>query len=295
MGFIKKIRLFILALEGELIKLFIRCRLLKIPHLKHNSSENQDKVTVSLTSYGRRVSSTVYYTLISLLRQTHKPSRILLWLDKNEWSIDSIPKRLKDLVEKGIEIKFCENIKSYKKLIPTLIENRNTNIITVDDDIFYPRELVEEFLKMHHKYPNNIISNVGHKLKFKNGKLLPYNEWELDTNILCSIIFPTGAGGVLYPAHSLNTEITDEKIFMKLAPNADDVWFFFMAYLNRTKVIKCDTNLELIPVDLFYQKFHIGSSLRDTNCGLSHNDLQIRNVMKHYKISDTDLELFCKS
>ena len=293
MKYLNKLKLLLSAIEGEIVKLLIDFGLIRIPSLIKSSLDNSPSLIISLTSYGRRVRHTVFYTLVSLLRQSNKQVRIILWLDQDEWSMESIPSKLRRLIDKGIEIKFCNNIMSYKKLIPTLQEYPDSNIITVDDDIYYPKTLISEFLRMNNRYPNTIISNACHKLKFCDGHLAPYNDWELDTTTLDMEIFPTGAGGVFYPINSLYKDVIKDDVFMKLAPKADDVWFFFMAYLNRTRSIKCDRDIRLIPVDLFYQKFHKGSSLRDSNCGQSQNDFQINNVMNYYNISVADLESFC--
>ena len=294
MKYIKKFKLLLLALKGEIIKLCIDCSLVRIPSLIKDSLDCSPSLIISLTSYGRRVRHTVFYTLVSLLRQSNKHIRIILWLDKDEWSMESIPLKLRRLIDKGIEIKFCSNIRSYKKLIPTLQLYPECNIITVDDDIYYHKTLISEFLSMNNRFPNTIISNACHKIKFFDGRLAPYNDWELDTTTLNEEIFPTGAGGVFYPINALYEDVLKDDLFMKLAPKADDVWFFFMGYLKRTRSIKSDKKVDMIPVDLFYQKFHKGSSLRDSNCGESQNDIQIRTVMKFYNISAADLESFCK-
>ena len=42
---------------------------------------------------------------------------------------------------------------------------------------------------------------------------------------------------MLYPPHALYKDITDEKLFMELAPTNDDVWFWIMSVLNDTRTI----------------------------------------------------------
>ena len=50
-----------------------------------------------MTSYGRRVAAVLPYTIISLLRQTYKPDRIVLWLDDEHWNDNNLPALLKRL------------------------------------------------------------------------------------------------------------------------------------------------------------------------------------------------------
>ena len=69
--FIYRVWLLLYALLGELYKLLVNLGVLR-PHKLSITNENHPKIIVSLTSYGRRV-NTVYYTIISLLRQTLSP------------------------------------------------------------------------------------------------------------------------------------------------------------------------------------------------------------------------------
>ena len=87
------IRVFIGELKRVLckVKLFI----FKIEPPKHDDNNN---IVVSLTSYGRRVTKTVPYVLYDLLFQSLKPSRIVLWLSKDEFTYETIPCSLKRLI-----------------------------------------------------------------------------------------------------------------------------------------------------------------------------------------------------
>ena len=46
----------------------------------------------------------------------------------------------------------------------------------------------------------------------------------------------TGVGGVLYPPHSLKTEMIDCKIFREMDPTVDDIWFWAAAVENGSKI-----------------------------------------------------------
>ncbi|MBD5132451.1 MAG: glycosyltransferase family 2 protein [Clostridiales bacterium] len=232
----------------------------------------------------------VYYTLISLLRQSRKPDRIILWLD-DKWNDDNLPKRIKSLNEYGVEIKYCEDLKSYKKLIPTLDEVGEEYIITVDDDQYYPRDLVRGLVEAMDSNPHSIYAYHVHKLRFNGNKLLPYNQWELGTkDFTTGIFFPTGIGGIIYKKDLLYKDIDNKNLFMSLAPNADDIWFFFMAFLQGVHCTPIKLSRPILPVDLIYQKMHSNSSLRDSNWGEAQNDKQLSAVMNYYNISSQDIK-----
>lgn len=116
---------------GYIYKWLIDCKVFVIPSLSPNPNINS-KLIVSMTSYGRRVEkSVVYYSLVSILRQTVKPDRIILCLDGIKWNDENLPKKLVSLKKKGVEFLFCEDMRSYTKLIPCLVKYPNDSIITV--------------------------------------------------------------------------------------------------------------------------------------------------------------------
>ena len=72
--------------------------------------DGQSRLIVSLTTYPARISS-VWITVTSLLQQTKKPGKVVLWLAVEQFPDRRIPKSLKRLERRGLEIRFCEDIK----------------------------------------------------------------------------------------------------------------------------------------------------------------------------------------
>lgn len=243
-------------------------------------------ITVSLTTYGRRI-LTVHSTIESLMQQTIKPNRIILWLD-NGFKGTFLPSMLLKLQKRGLEILYCEDIRSYKKLIPTLKMVPDDAIITCDDDVIYSPDMIENLIKDYIADPSKkiVYANVCHKITFnKQGKLNLYRNWIHNTsdNNISELIFPVGVGGVLYPPHSLDIEVLNEKAFTSLAPYGDDIWFKFMSLRNGYACKKVIT-----PTANGYD-FLENIDMRD--CGLAQinnlqnkNDEQIENVIKEYNI-----------
>lgn len=287
-----KLRILFFAIWGELLKLYYKVGLGSIPYGLNRQEERKEKVTVSLTSYGRRVTEVLPYTVISLLRQTFKPDRIILWLDDEHWYEDNLPASLNRLKAHGLTIKYCADIKSYKKLIPTLEAYPDDIIITCDDDIYYRKNMVERLVAAYQKDSAHIYTHRAHRITFTNdGIVEPYNDWEMEIfGVGGRSIFPTGGGGCLYKRSLLYPDICDEELFMRLAPKADDVWFYFMELMQGTEcVVLPDEGYVYILLDVFYQHFHKEASLSATNCKESQNDVQIRNVMKYYNLVGSDL------
>lgn len=242
------------------------------------------RTIVTLTSYGRRVKDVVYYTLVSLLEQDMLPDKIILWLDSDNWSSDNLPIKLKSLQRKGISIRFCEDIKSYKKLIPALEEYPDDILITVDDDMIYHHSFLSKLIYEHNKHPKDIICNLCRfPNKDKNGNLTSYNDW-INETVGCYYM-PIGSWGILYPPHSLHKDVLDRTLFFKLSPTADDIWFWIMGLrVNSSYRVTKHRVLLAYNFDDLYQFLHKGSALTQDNRKNFQNDIQLKNILDYYSI-----------
>lgn len=260
-----------------------------------DKTKNKNNIIVSLTSYGRRVSSNVvYYTILSLLNQSIKPDKIILWLD-NSWNIHNLPKKLKKLITRGLEIRFCEDLKSYKKLIPTLEEYPQATIITVDDDIIYKKNTIKKLIETSKKYPDKIVCNNARFPIPRGWKFETYNNWPENSHSNKDFVMPIGEGGILYPPHTFDREIFNKEIFMSLCPFADDIWFWIMAKRNNKNHIVINPDKKSgYSFDALYQFFHKGSALTHSNSKKNQNDTQLESVMDYYKLVNEDLKNYFK-
>lgn len=198
-----------------------------------NELFNGEEMIVSLTTYGKRI-ETVHLAIESLLQQTLKPNRIILWLSEDEFAGKHLPILLTNMQSRGLEIKYCEDYKSYKKILPALKEFPDATIITFDDDIIYPQDVIEKLYFTHIEYPNDIIFVRGHEITTdKEGNILPYNSWNFETNKpFGKNILPTGGAGCLYPPHCFHKDVLNWDIIKENCPYADDIWLKMMTLLN---------------------------------------------------------------
>ena len=236
----------------------------------------------------------VFYTIASLLRQTIQPSKIVLWLAEDEWNENSIPQKLRKLQEKGVEICYCKDLRSYKKLIPSLEKYPFSTIITVDDDMIYSSDTIETLIAAHERMPNEIICTVARKPIIEKGLPKKYNEWEdslispFDDNSQGVNLFPVGVGGVLYPVGSLHDDVVKEYLFMKYCPLADDIWFWFCGWRKHTVKRFVKKRGNDYSFDSLYQYFHKGSALTHANSQEDQNDVQLKELFRCYNIGEIE-------
>lgn len=190
-------------------------------------------VIISLTTYGLRLQE-VYITLESLLHQTLQPNKIVLSLSDKYNNSFLLPEILKKQTDRGVELLFCKDIRSYTKLLPVLYKYPNAIIITVDDDMIYPCDFVEKLVKSYKEDNSKVHFYYGHTISLDdNGKPTSYDEWVKSPASGSSLFnLPTGVDGILYPPNCFHDDVFNETLFMDLCPFADDLWFKAMTLMK---------------------------------------------------------------
>lgn len=243
-------------------------------------------VVVSLTTYGRRIHS-VWMAILSIMEQTMQANRIILWLD-HSFENKPLPGSLQLLERRGLEVRFCDDLRSYKKLVPTLRLCPESTVVTIDDDAIYDSQLLEYLITPYLADPSRIYAlRVSRIATDSEGALLPYRQWPTPSTEVCSHYnFFTGVGGVLYPPHSLDPEVLNEAVFTDICRHADDVWFKAMALKAGTPVCQAagrSTTGENFLTDLSVQDmalYHINTEDQQLN------DRQLAAVFARYNLYD---------
>lgn len=168
---------------------------------------NCPKIVVSLTTHSIRVKNVVR-TIFSIIRGSFKDIRIVLTLYKGDLSL--ITSDLQALIDaRVIELIVADiDLGPHLKYFYAMQKYRDVPIITIDDDILYPRCLVEQLYNAHRQYPGCIIARRSFYIKSVGDKLCPYHTWMQHftgrTFTPTHNIFATGIGGILYPKDCLS-------------------------------------------------------------------------------------------
>lgn len=253
-----------------------------LPHI-----ENGEEVIVSLTTFPDRI-DTVWITIATILTQSVLPNRIILWLAQEQFpnGEDSLPDGLLRFKQNGLEIMFCEDLKSHKKYYYSMQNNPNTSIITIDDDVFYPSDMVENLVRLHKTHPNSVICHSAQEIP--DIFFIPPSSWHSphfnrvnDQFAKCRIL---GIGGVLYPPKCLYKDVFNTKLRLQLCPWADDLWLTVMALLNDVNVIRYEFRSN--PLDVHgTQQFNLsrgGDMGHSVTLGMTNDD-QWEKLTTYYK------------
>jgi hypothetical protein len=253
------------------------------------SAVQDPSVILSLTSYGKRVKGSAVYTVYSLLRQTVRAERIVLWLNEKEFNSENLPRDLQFLCKYGLEVRFAKDIRSYTKIIHSLSAFPGKHIITADDDLYYTKDFVKEFVEAHREHPKAIITGFA-RMPFygSDNKLAPYDAWPEYHHVAADFdydgakLVPLGVGGVFYPSQIFDEEVLNEKVFTTLCPKADDIWLFVMGLRCKAeKRLLAGSRISYYHTDLLRQ-YLTKDRLTATNRFRGENDTQLQALLAHY-------------
>lgn len=255
----------------------LKFRLMSTEKLKTKTG-NELPVIISLTTIPFRLNR-VFVTVRSILNQSQKPEKTILWL--HDSLKNKIPKSLKKLEGELFSIQFTSLNSSHVKLIPTIAKHADKVIVTCDDDLMYDANWLKGLYEQHLKYPQAIIAHKVRQIQFdENHKPLTYTKWKLTDNSKPETFLALGSSGVLYPANCFIEQVTNDDLYMKLAPKADDLWFKAMTLLSGRQIVTTDFEPQNTYPRMATQKV----SLKKQNIGQNKNNQQWEALVNYFKL-----------
>lgn len=244
------------------------------------------EITVSLTSFRKRIDN-VHLTIESIFQQALKPDRIILWLAR-DMDENSLPEVLKRQTSRGLEIRFMErDLGPYGKFFHTLKQHPDSLIITVDDDILYPHDMVDMLYRSWLKEPTVIPCHRAHTISFdRNGNILPYKQWKKGSASTTPslLTLPTGVGGVLYFPGCFDDQILNEELFMSLCPKADDIWLKAMSLKKGILCKRVEDYRNYSTRFLVVEDSQVTALKRANKSGPNSNDVKFKAVWDYFNL-----------
>lgn len=238
---------------------------------------------VSVTSYPARIHAAAT-ALRTLTEQTVPADRIILWLAEEQFPEreQALPPDLLTLLTDGqVQLRWCpEDLAPHKKYFYAMQDYPEAVIITTDDDILYPKTMIEELMRGYLLYPDCVSAVRTHLMTFSpDGKLLPYDQWvqEYDGQRMqpSRQLMAVGVGGVLYPPHRLSNVLFRADTIRHTCLMADDLWLKAIECLSEVPVVCVGKNrpLQYVPDS---QEI----ALWKTNVTLQKNDSQFKHILR---------------
>ena len=251
--------------------------------------ERISNVIVSLTTYHPRLQF-FEFSILSILNGSILPDKILIYVPKGFLSLvmNNDKSFLKNELNKGFIhiIEMDVDLKCHSKYYYSF-ENygEENDIILIDDDVVYYKNWLEDIIKDAHSETNyDIFAFKCVAVKINEETIEPYSEWtHCSKDLICKngLLYTEGVGGVFYRRNKLKHEVLNKDKFMKLAPNADDVWLWFCTHYNSLKIkfIIPSNGQKLLYVIPNSQVVNLWAE----NTFNNRNDQYIRNCYKYFK------------
>lgn len=246
-----------------------------------NAIEREQKIIVSLTTIPERIEYAAVVIGI-MLCQNMKPDKIQLYLGKSQFADVVLPPLLREQERVGVEIFYVEDLRPHTKYFYALQKHPKDIVITVDDDILYGEDLIENLMDSYRQFPEAVSAMRVHQITFSNDRILGYNKWKY----CCSDyirqprmdLLATGVGGVLYPPGVLPQEVFRKDIFAMYCPYADDIWLKVVQALNGIPCVLAQEHVETQCLTGSQQR-----GLYHENVMQNKNDSQLEALVDYYR------------
>lgn len=263
-------------------KLFDIFKIIRANDYDTLSQNYRRKLIVSLTTFPARIKG-IRQVIDTIYAQSRTPDLVILWLAEEQFPRKELdlPYSVMELVlKKKLVVRWCDDLKPHKKYYYALQEYRDDLIVTVDDDLLYHPNLLENLYTSYLLHPDAVSAARAHLITMgEDGQVLPYDCWvkEIDScvdqpsmQLLC-----TGGAGALYPAHLFKPEVFDKQAILDNCLFADDLWLKFMELLSGIPVVISEAYMGL--------KYVPGSqveTLCSINVGENQNDQQFEMAVE---------------
>jgi hypothetical protein len=247
----------------------------------------ESDIVVSLTSFPKRLKD-LDLVIFTILAQRVLPRKIVVYFSTLQVeNFESLPQNLKSIQSEILEYRFVnDDLRAHKKYFYAVQEYSDFNIVTIDDDILYPLDLIRNFKTYSNAFPNCVICNEACLVVSRDGNAI-YDDFPIvhgfseDINLMC-----IGAKSVYYPPGTLNENFKNVDMLKQCSLSNDDLWLYAMTKLNNRRRIKTKKDLAVIPL-----KYSDPENLCDINVLQKYNDIQMRRI-QDFIYSKYDIKIF---
>ena len=246
-------------------------------------SFNHEPIIVSVTSYPARIHEVVL-AIRTVYRQTMQPDKVILWLGEEKFPnrYNDLPEELLRLVsEKGLEIRWCEDIGPHTKYFYAFQEYPDALVITIDDDILYPPDRIENLYQCYLRFPKAVSAGRADFVPISEfEEMPPVTTWpeEVDAWVLqpSMQLYAMGVNCVLYPTvlFSQVLELLDKETIRRVCPYADDLWLKAMQAVAGIPVVVAEPDQPL-PISTVESQ---DTALWHYNCVDGGNNVQWKQI-----------------
>ena len=106
-------------------------------------------------------------TLYSLLNQTMKPDRVILWVDENE-NLQNLPYEIAQFIKNGLEIKFVKNKGENTAVYYAIKEYPESVNAIAQSGLYYSKNWLKKLYSSYIQYSDEIQAHLAYEIKVEN-------------------------------------------------------------------------------------------------------------------------------
>ena len=243
--------------------------------------DSQDLPIISLTSFPARLCN-LWMVIYEMYCQTIKPGKIVVTLINEEipGGYDSLPNSLKFFSDKGVEFIFGDdNLKPHNKYFYCRQKYPDRILITIDDDLLYYPNTIENLMSLNKEFPSCVCSNRVQPLPIKGNSFAPKKEWQCKVvnREPSHVLLALGYSAVLYPPSFCSEIMYNKTLINKLSLNADDLWL---------KAVEIFSDVKVVSGDYYSCPVTLPSSQRISLQSINNSEENPRNELYLKKLND---------
>lgn len=240
------------------------------------------RIIASLTTFPARIEQ-VWIAITTILLQSMSPDSVELWLAREQFpdGLDGLPDSLLRLQKYGLEICFCEDLRSHKKYYGAMQKHPEDVVIVFDDDMFYPLDTIETLWKIHERAPEDVVGMSN--TRFSCADLFNPLKWQMQNGVAYSKknLGICGGSCTLFPPLSLHPNAFGPEAIRKLAPLADDQWLTAMTYMNGRRI--SSVGRLPFPVSVQETQAEALTTINNSSYSAINNNTQWEAILECYK------------
>ena len=219
----------------------------------------------------------MHLTIYSLLNQTMKPDKIILWVDDSE-DLQSLSYEITQFIKNGLEIKFVKELGPYTAAYNAIKDYSESINVIAQNGFYYPTTWLKKLYASYIQYSEDIQVHIANRVKLKENKVFSSKFWEKEVkkdSADFSYIMNNN-GGILFPPNCFGNDFLRTDIFLKYAPVNSELWYWVMSlvYGRKIRVVKNALSFTISVDILKFIKYKEDLELKDK---------QLEDLLKFYQ------------
>lgn len=224
-------------LQNSSVENFFRINEKTQEKVEYLEKHRRQLIIVSMTTIPNR-QKRLMDNLPALINQSFPYDKLIINIDDNLTEEDY--KWYEDLkqYDPRIEINKSESKwRSCNKLLPTLKKYPHDIIITLDDDVYYPKDTIKYLVEEHYKHPECIIAHEVNPIKINDDGSITYING-YDVKLLQVEWGKYLSNCALFPPYSFDEDLFDYDKMMECTNGThDELWFWVQSTIHGVQCI----------------------------------------------------------